>query len=149
MKLKPFRQRGSSNSFKSGFFTIQKYNTSVSRTFCQFFRLTLTVSEAILENFKKFISQERHIKIFMRSAYFLQFNSSNDNHVHNQNIISTKIVFTRFREKSRKFCKNHILIINLNSNMPFLGNEFSKIFENILTKTLFTKIFHFHDQKQN
>ena len=41
----------------------------------------------VLENFWKFISQERHSRIFMRSAYYLYF----------------KIVMSNFSEKLRKF----------------------------------------------
>ena len=36
-----------------------------------------------------------------------------------------------------------------NSTMPFLRNEFSKIFEEIFTMTLFTKMTHIYDQTKN
>ena len=36
-----------------------------------------------------------------------------------------------------------------NSKMPFLRNEFSKIFEDLFTVTLFTKMIHFYDQTKN
>ena len=36
-----------------------------------------------------------------------------------------------------------------NSNMPFLRNEFPKLFEDLFAKTLFTKINHFYDQTKN
>ena len=33
--------------------------------------------------------------------------------------------------------------------MPFLRNEFLKIFEDLFTMTLFTKITHIYDQTKN
>ena len=35
------------------------------------------------------------------------------------------------------------------SNMPFLRNEFSKIFQDLFTMTLFTKMTHIYDQTKN
>ena len=36
-----------------------------------------------------------------------------------------------------------------NSNMPFLRNEFSKIFEDLFTMTLFSKMTQIYDQTKN
>ena len=63
------------------------------------------------------------------------------------------------------FLINHILIMNLililksqigtistsdqNSSMPFLRNEFSKIFEDLFTVTLFTEITRMFDRTKN
>ena len=60
--------------------------------------------------------------------------------------------------------KKYILIINLNvisrvkiettsasdqnSNMAFLRNEFSEIFENLFTMTLLTDLTHMYEQKK-
>ena len=57
----------------------------------------------VLENFLKFISQERHTRILNWSAQCLYPNLFlNRNEVHNLNMNFTKIVITNFHEKLRK-----------------------------------------------
>ena len=63
----------------------------------------------VLENFRKFISQERHIRISIRSAYWQKYIFSiqtyclNVNKVHYQNMLSTKIVITNLGKLSLLF----------------------------------------------
>ena len=67
-----------------------------------------------LENFRKFTSQERHIRILIWSAYyFILTYSSNDNYFRNQ-----KMSFCENRnyEFTRKIMKKVINILQKNSN---------------------------------
>ena len=39
--------------------------------------------------------------------------------------------------------------LDKNSNMPFLRNEFSKMFDALFTTTIFKEITHVYDQTEN
>ena len=43
----------------------------------------------------------------------------------------------------------YFLLQNKNSYMPFLRNEFSKVFEDLFTIALFRKMTHIYDQMKN